>query len=80
MDSAWDTAAALIEAEGETDTTARQLLALAEAAPEHIEQHRKAFVARSAAAVARRCGCDDTVAVAALVRDRWNGLVAPASA
>ena len=79
VDTAWDTATVLIRAQGETNATARQLLALAEAAAGHIERCRVATVADQAAGEARRRGDEATVAAAEAVlrriEDAWSGRV-----
>ena len=80
MDTAWDTAITLIRAQGETDSTGRQLLALAEAAAGHIEQSRIAVVADQAAGVARRLGDEGTAAAGEAflrgIEGVWSGRIA----
>lgn len=73
MENAWSDAVALIDAQGESDATARQLVALAEAAEGHIAAARVTAVARSAAELATRRGDRITAAAAAALAGDSRG-------
>jgi tetratricopeptide (TPR) repeat protein len=65
LEDAWQSAVALIDRQGETEHTARQLLELARAALGALEARRIASVAELAAEVAHRWRLDDVAAEAA---------------
>jgi len=73
MGNAWNTAAALIYAGGDKETTASHLLALAEAVRGRIADARVSIDVRSAAKLAKHRADDATRRAAAHGSDEWGG-------